>query len=95
MIRGGDPGPNGVHPAAAAAAQHCIAVIKSSGSYSIHDLDLVLFTVTLTCTSTQKDIDLHWCTGCSGPSDNSILYMMVLLRELLPALPKVDFDNSL
>ena len=26
---------------------------------------------------------------CLGPSDNSILYMMVLLRELLPALPKV------
>jgi len=53
VVRGGEPGPNGLHPAAAVAAEHCIAVIKNS-----------------------------------GPSDNSILYMMVLLRELLPALPR-------
>jgi ribosomal RNA-processing protein 12 len=55
VVRGGEPGPNGLHPAAHTAAQHCLAVIKSS-----------------------------------GPADNSILYMMVLLRELLPALPKAQ-----
>jgi len=54
VVRGGEPSANGIHPAASAAAEHCVAIIKNS-----------------------------------GPSDNSILYMMVLLRELLPALPKL------
>jgi len=53
VVRGGEVAANGVHPAAAKAAEHCLTIIKGS-----------------------------------GPSDNNILYMMLLLRELLPTLPK-------
>jgi hypothetical protein len=32
VVRGGEAGPTGVHPAASIAASHCISVISASGS---------------------------------------------------------------
>jgi hypothetical protein len=36
VVRGGEAGPTGVHPAASIAANHCISVISASGLFLIY-----------------------------------------------------------